>query len=91
MSRSRLYEPAAYGAAALDGCFWPGTQDDPCTYPALHGEAQADFAVIGAGVTGLSAALELARSGQDVAAPARLGRLGPQWRLLLPRRRKAGP
>ena len=76
MSRSRLYEPAAYGAAALDGCFWPGTQDDPCTYPALHGEAQADFAVIGAGVTGLSAALELARSGQDVAV---LDRHRPGW------------
>lgn len=63
----RLYEAAAYEAASLDGCFWPTTQHDPRSYPALVGDVRADFAVLGAGFTGLNAALELARCGADVA------------------------
>ncbi|WP_226898604.1 NAD(P)/FAD-dependent oxidoreductase [Mangrovicoccus algicola] len=44
--------------------------------PALAGEAQVDAAVIGAGFTGLSAALHLARAGMSVAV---LDRHGPGW------------
>lgn len=41
----------------------PATQP----YPALEGEAQADFAIVGGGLTGLSASLYLAERGVDVA------------------------
>lgn len=61
----RPYEPAAYGAASLDGCYWTTTtpvQD----WPRLEGDHRTEFAVIGAGYTGLSAALELARFGASV-------------------------
>jgi glycine/D-amino acid oxidase-like deaminating enzyme len=63
----RIYEAAAYEAESLAGCYWTTTQADTAEYPPLRDEARAEFAVIGAGYTGLSAALELARSGGDVA------------------------
>lgn len=62
----RIYEDAAYDAAALDGCYWAGTAP-ALERPALQGSVEAEFAVIGAGGTGLSAALTLARAGGDVA------------------------
>ncbi|PUB18743.1 NAD(P)/FAD-dependent oxidoreductase [Yoonia sediminilitoris] len=50
------YPPSWYAAST----------DIPPARPALRGDAQADVCVIGAGFTGLSAALHLARAGLDV-------------------------
>jgi glycine/D-amino acid oxidase-like deaminating enzyme len=36
-------------------------------YPALGGERRVDVAVVGAGITGMTAALLLARAGRSVA------------------------
>lgn len=64
----RLYEASAYEAGSLTGCYWPSTcPEEPALWPPLDGEAQVEFAVIGAGFTGLSAALRIAESGGDVA------------------------
>lgn len=49
--------PASYYAA---------TRAELAPFPALQGEVQADVCVIGAGYTGLSAALHLARAGRRV-------------------------
>ncbi|CUH79888.1 NAD(P)/FAD-dependent oxidoreductase [Tropicibacter naphthalenivorans] len=59
----RIYEPAAYGPQG--GCFWADTVNGP-DWPQLNGDVSADVAVIGGGFTGLTCALELARSGVDV-------------------------
>ena len=52
--------------------------------PPLEGDVRADVCVVGAGIAGCSAALELAVRGYRVvlleAAPGRLGRVGPQRR-----------
>lgn len=61
-----IYEPAAYDASSLKGCFWPDTTSCAPDFPAQEGAEQTEFAVIGAGFTGLSAALHLARSGARV-------------------------
>lgn len=65
---SHVFEDRAYEASSLNGCFWaedfPGLADDWLT---LAGEVSADVAVIGAGYTGLSAALHLAQAGASVA------------------------
>lgn len=45
---------------------WAAVTDNPVPNAPLDGDADADAVVIGAGFTGLSAALELARSGQRV-------------------------
>ena len=63
----RIYEADAYTASSQDGCWWTETKSDPRDYTPLQGDAQAEFAVIGAGFTGLSAALELATAGHEVA------------------------
>ena len=57
-SNDRLgeYPPSLYAA----------TRDQLAPFPALKGEAQADVVVIGAGYTGLSAALHLAEAGRRV-------------------------
>ena len=62
-----LYEPAAYDAASLDGCYWASTIEDSRDYPQIAGEQRAEFTLIGAGFAGLSAALHLAQSGADMA------------------------
>ncbi|WP_171060587.1 FAD-binding oxidoreductase [Poseidonocella sp. HB161398] len=69
------YESEAYEAGSIDGCYWATTCDTPPA-PPLEGELRAGVAVIGAGFTGLSAALHLARTGADVAV---LDRHGPGW------------
>lgn len=52
------------------GEYPPSVYADTCTtldpFPPLKGETRADVAVVGAGYTGLSAALHLARAGRDV-------------------------
>ena len=63
----RLYEPQAYSAGSLAGCYWPDTVTQ-APEPRGEGEITADVAVVGAGFTGLSAALHLAEAGADVVA-----------------------
>ncbi len=57
MSAARKLPPSLYAETALPG---------PAT-PPLEGDARADVAIIGGGITGLSAALHLAERGVDVA------------------------
>ncbi|WP_104020220.1 NAD(P)/FAD-dependent oxidoreductase [Roseovarius nitratireducens] len=61
----RVFPAHAYGPGPRATCFWAGTADIP-DYPAAEGEIACDVAVIGAGFTGLSAALRLAEAGEDV-------------------------
>ncbi|MBD3677085.1 MAG: FAD-dependent oxidoreductase [Rhodobacteraceae bacterium] len=62
----RLYEPFAYGQEPIAQSFWREsvTLPEPC--PAVSGEVTCDTAIIGAGFTGLNAALKLAEAGEDV-------------------------
>ncbi|SEN48765.1 Glycine/D-amino acid oxidase [Roseovarius tolerans] len=62
---NRVYPAHAYGEGPRAGCYWPTTVV-PRDYPAAEGRITCDVAVIGAGFTGLSAALHLAEAGQDV-------------------------
>jgi len=58
----RIYPDFAYSEAPRAGCWWDKTCDAP-DREALKGEARADVVIIGAGFTGLSAALNLAQAG----------------------------
>ncbi|GAB5435829.1 NAD(P)/FAD-dependent oxidoreductase [Falsiruegeria mediterranea] len=63
----RIYEDMAYGDRPIQERYWPSTIDTPPPeYPELDGERRCDFAIIGGGYTGLSAALTLAAEGADV-------------------------
>ncbi|MDP5218095.1 FAD-binding oxidoreductase [Ruegeria sp. 2205SS24-7] len=62
---TRLFEKRAYGPEPIANSYWPTTVSPP-RYAPLSGGHSCDTAVIGAGYTGLNAALELARAGQDV-------------------------
>ncbi|RBI77545.1 FAD-dependent oxidoreductase [Roseovarius sp. TE539] len=62
----RIYPAHAYGDAPRADCYWPSTTETP-EFPAATGKLACDVAVIGAGFTGLSAALHLAEAGADVA------------------------
>lgn len=46
--------------------YYAATINDPTRYPALEGERRADVCVVGGGLTGVSAALNLAERGYDV-------------------------
>lgn len=59
----QVYQPWAYSDAPASACYWRDTVH-PVSTPALEGEQRCDFAIIGAGFTGLNAAVELA--GEDV-------------------------
>nr|WP_309502514.1 FAD-binding oxidoreductase [uncultured Roseovarius sp.] len=61
----RIYPAHAYGEVPREHCYWPTTEAAPPSQPA-RGTLTADVAVIGAGFTGLSAALHLAQDGADV-------------------------
>ena len=61
----RIYPPHAYGEAPRATCYWPTTVEAEPNPPA-RGTLTADVAIIGAGLTGLSAALHLAEDGADV-------------------------
>ncbi len=64
---SRIFEDRAYEAASLEGCFWAA--DYPrrdLAWPQARQDISTDVAIIGAGYTGLSAALHLAKQGVDV-------------------------
>ena len=62
----RLYEAYAYGSKPINNCFWNRSVPLP-KLPSLTGSLKVDVAVIGAGYTGLSAALLLAQDGVEVA------------------------
>jgi glycine/D-amino acid oxidase-like deaminating enzyme len=63
----RIFSPYAYGQGPVSGNYWAETvPDDALMRPAATGEVKTDVAVIGAGFTGLSAALHLAQAGADV-------------------------
>lgn len=74
----RIYEPAAYAAGSLDGCWWTETtRTRPAPPPApLRDAARCEFAVIGAGYAGLNAAITLAEAGADVVV---LDEHAPGW------------
>ncbi len=61
----RIYPPHAYGEAPRETCYWRSTVEAAANPPA-RGTLSADVAIIGAGFTGLSAALHLAQDGADV-------------------------
>ena len=64
----RLYDSHGYGDAPVADCYWDTTVTRPPRALGLQGDARADIAILGAGYTGLSAALHLARdAGADVA------------------------
>ncbi|WP_299826053.1 FAD-binding oxidoreductase [uncultured Roseobacter sp.] len=62
---TRIFSDYAYGPGPRAGCWWDDTCDIP-DRPALQGSLTAEVAIIGAGFTGLSAALHLAKAGVDV-------------------------
>lgn len=63
----RIFSAHAYGPAPVQGNYWATTvPDDSLSRPPANGNIRADVAVIGAGFTGLSAALHLAQAGADV-------------------------
>ncbi|HEY2977840.1 MAG TPA: FAD-dependent oxidoreductase, partial [Burkholderiaceae bacterium] len=47
--------------------YYAATAPRGMRFPALHGDTQADVAIVGGGLAGLSAAIELADRGFDVA------------------------
>jgi len=61
----RIYADYAYGPGPRDNCWWDETIAAP-DWPVLHGDMDADVAIIGGGFTGISAALHLAQSGASV-------------------------
>ena len=58
----RIYHRDAYDTGRMVGSYWEAAVPAPVVDAALEGEVRADVAVIGAGFTGLSAALHLARA-----------------------------
>lgn len=63
----RIFGAHAYGPGPAQHNFWASTVPDAqLACPAWAGVGRADVAVVGAGFTGLSAALALAQAGADV-------------------------
>jgi glycine/D-amino acid oxidase-like deaminating enzyme len=74
---TRIFPAFAYGNGPVAACYWAETvPDDASDFPAAAGELTADVVVIGAGFTGLSAALHLAQDGVDVMV---LDAVHPGW------------
>ncbi|MFV1441577.1 MULTISPECIES: NAD(P)/FAD-dependent oxidoreductase [unclassified Phaeobacter] len=62
-----IYEPLAYTDRPIQTRYWNRFLPDPAPrYAPLRDEVTAEFAIIGGGYTGLSAALTLAENGGDV-------------------------
>lgn len=61
----RIFPTYTYGEGPRANCYWPETAKSP-EYPVAEGDISGDVVVIGAGFTGLSAALHLAEAGCDV-------------------------
>ena len=63
----RIFGAHAYGPGPVQQNFWASTVPDAqLACPAWAGNGRADVVVVGAGFTGLSAALALAQAGADV-------------------------
>ncbi|MDK3071617.1 FAD-dependent oxidoreductase [Sedimentitalea sp. JM2-8] len=62
----RIFPDFAYGDGPRTGCWWDETIAAP-DWPVLQDSLRVDVAVIGAGFTGVSAALHLAEAGSSVA------------------------
>lgn len=62
---TRLFADFAYGDGPVATCFWSETSH-LAPFAPLKGDTRADVVVVGAGYTGLNAALRLAQSGADV-------------------------
>ncbi|HBN30696.1 MAG TPA: FAD-dependent oxidoreductase, partial [Rhodobacteraceae bacterium] len=58
----RIYEPAAYDTSQTAGAWWEETVASPLNFPTLNGDLTTDVAIVGAGYTGLNAALQLAEA-----------------------------
>jgi glycine/D-amino acid oxidase-like deaminating enzyme len=71
----RIFPDYAYGSGPRDGCWWDETVPAP-DWPVVDDTLSVDVAVIGAGFTGVSAALHLAQAGCSVAV---LEAEGPGW------------
>ena len=63
-------------APVIANSLWSATGNPTSACPALTGEVEADVAIIGAGFTGLSAALHLVQLGQKVVV---LEAVTPGW------------
>lgn len=63
----RIYPSYTYGVGPRTGCYWPKTESIPPECESVTGSVDADVGIIGAGFTGLNAALALARAGISVA------------------------
>ena len=64
---TRIFGEYAYGAGPRTGCFWDRFASDiPDVRPALRGDVRTDVCIIGAGFTGLNAALALSERGTGV-------------------------
>ena len=64
---SNVFEDRAYESASLTGCFWADSYPrEDLEWPVADRKIYAEVAIIGAGYTGLSAALHLAQRGVDV-------------------------
>lgn len=65
---SRIYEDYAYGGGLIAQNYWAETVEaglDFSAYDRLEGRQRADFVIVGAGYTGLNAALSLLDAGAD--------------------------
>ena len=62
----RIFPAFTYGPGPRQSCWWDETIDAP-NWPCLSENKTADVAIIGAGFTGVSAALHLAQEGASVA------------------------
>ena len=62
----RIYPEHTYGPGPRRGCWWDETCDAP-EWPVFDTGPAVDVAIVGAGFTGLSAALHLAEAGVSVA------------------------
>ncbi|MEP4433472.1 MAG: FAD-binding oxidoreductase, partial [Hyphomicrobiales bacterium] len=71
----RIYPAHTYSSKPRNGCWWDETCDLP-EWPVFDTHPAVDVAIIGAGFTGLSAALHLAESGVSVAV---LDAEAPGW------------
>ncbi|WP_299684792.1 FAD-binding oxidoreductase [uncultured Tateyamaria sp.] len=61
----RIFSDYTYGPGPRDGCWWDETCDI-APADAVRGQLRCDVVVVGAGITGVSAALHLARAGVSV-------------------------
>jgi glycine/D-amino acid oxidase-like deaminating enzyme len=62
---TRIFPDYAYGSGPRAGCWWDETIASP-DWPELHDDVKADVVIVGAGFTGMSAALHLAEMGTQV-------------------------